>query len=329
MTKETNSDNALQSKKQGNSLTNRENDMGFGLNPSNLNEAIKICEYMAGSSIVPKSYQGNPQDILVAINFGSEVGLKPLQSLNSVAVVNGTPSLYGDAPLGLVKQAPDFEYILEDNEGFAFARDNVNGWEHLKNINKNDTSICVVKRAGQPPTVREFSKEDVATAKLGNVHKSYPKTMRKYRARSRALRDAFPDVLKGLQQAEINEETEVMIEKGIYDDLNVKDEVKQPTERESIDIDMNADSQEEPDTSGDISADNQPADITPEGREEMMHEISEKARQHWGKDKYYGKIKTSVTRINQEAGNMLDLSDPELQTLWEGIMNMKPETQEA
>lgn len=242
MNKQTNNIDELTTKKEdqkNDSLARRGGDEGFSLNPSNLKEALKICEWLSKSNLVPKQYQGKPADILVCINWGMEVGLKPLQALNSIAVVNGSPSLWGAAPLALVRQSPDFEWILEDNEAFAYARDKVNGWEHLKQKNPNETSICVVKRKGEPPLVREFSSEDVKQAGLGNVHKTYPKDMRKYRARSRALEAAFGDVLKGIKQAELEKENQQMIEEGHWDDLNLDNEIEQPTEdRQQIDIDQ-------------------------------------------------------------------------------------------
>src|SRR5699024_3003267 len=127
-----NNETALDKPAQGgNSLTKRETDIGFSLQPKNLSEALKVCEYLANSSLVPKQYQGKPSDILVCINWGLEVGLKPLQALNQIAVINGNPSMYGSAPLALVRNHPEFEFILEDNEAFAYARDHVKGWEHL------------------------------------------------------------------------------------------------------------------------------------------------------------------------------------------------------
>lgn len=212
---------------------------GFSLAPRNLKEAMKISEYLAQSNLVPKDYRGKPADILVCINHGLEVGLQPLQSLSNIAVINGRPTMWGSAPLALARQHPEFEFILEDNEAFAYARDKVNGWEHLKNKNPDDTSICVVKRKGQPPIVREFSKEDVKTAGLGNVHKSYPKDMRKYRARSRALEASFGDALRGIRQAELEKENEEM---GYYDDAP---KLEQPDQREELSFDDESDEPKE------------------------------------------------------------------------------------
>lgn len=298
-----NTETALEQQDQaGNSLTKRESNVGFSLEPKNLQEAMKICDYLASSSMVPKQYQGNPADILVAINFGQEVGLKPLQSLNSVAVVNGSPSLWGDAPLAMVKQHPDFQFILEDNEAFAYARDEVKGWGHLKDVDKDDTSICVVKREGEPPTVREFSKQDVKQAGLGNVHKSYPKIMRRYRARSQALKATFPDVLKGFEQAEIQKETEQMIEEGHYEDytdVTQYSKQDQPTADEREDVDIDATDTEEPDkqngsveTQPDSTNGSQQAEQSTDQEEydRVLANINNAGKEYWG-TKWFKKSK--------------------------------------
>jgi hypothetical protein len=209
---------------------------GWGLEPTNLTQALKMAEYLSNSDMIPKAYRGKPADILIAINHGAEFGLKPLQSLSNVAVINGNPSLWGDAPLALARRHPEFEWILEDNEAFAYARDNVKGWEHLKNVDPNTTSICVAKRKGQPPAVREFSAEDVKTAGLGNVHKSYPKDMRKRRARGRALEAVFSDSMIGLRQAEIEMENLKMVEEGYWEDVTEPDKPPKQIEKDREEI---------------------------------------------------------------------------------------------
>lgn len=308
-------DTALEKKSnEGNSLTKRENDVGFSLRPKNLNEALKVCEYLANSNLVPKQYRGNKEDILVCINWGLEVGLKPLQALNQIAVINGNPSMYGSAPLALVRNSPDFEFILEDNEAFAYARDNVKGWEHLSEKNPDDTSICVVKRKGEPPVVREFSKEDVAKAKLGNVHNTYPKDMRKYRARSRALEAAFGDVLRGIRQAELEEETNKMIEEGHYDDLNVRGEVKQPENRETVDIDAEdtADGPEKSQSKGQSSGPQQEPET--DDRESLKAEVNDLGKQALGKE-WYKESKAMAANLNEDAEGIHQLGIAELQEL--------------
>ena len=74
-----------------------------GFAPATLTEAIQFSEMLANSSMVPKAYQGKPQDILVCVQWGYEMGLPPMQALQAIAVINGKPSLWGDGLMALVQ----------------------------------------------------------------------------------------------------------------------------------------------------------------------------------------------------------------------------------
>ena len=150
---------------------------------------MKIANMLANSNFVPKTYRGFPGDILAAVQMGQEVGLKPMAALQGIAVINGRPSIWGDAMIGLVRQSPLCEYIKEE-----FNHDTM-------------TATCTAKRIGEPAQSREFSAHDAETAGLWTKPKPspwfhYPKVMLKHRARGFCLRDLFPDVLKGLSLGE-------------------------------------------------------------------------------------------------------------------------------
>lgn len=158
---------------------------GFGLVPRDMSEAMHLAEVLASSDLVPRDYQRKPGNILVAMQWGAEVGLKPLQALQNIAVINGRPALWGDAVVALVRGSGLLEYMQETAEG--------------------DTAVCVIKRKGQPEEVRTFSAADAKAAGLSGKSgpwTQYPARMRQMRARAFALRDAFADVLKGLAVAE-------------------------------------------------------------------------------------------------------------------------------
>lgn len=159
----------------------------FSLTPSNLQEAIKFAEIMAKSTIVPKDYQNKSGNILVAIQMGAELGLKPIQSLQNIAVINGRPSVFGDSLLALVQTSSVFEDIEETFD------------------EKTYTAYCCVKRKGHSKYTMSFSKEDAEKASLwgkSGPWTAYPKRMLQMRARGFALRDKFADVLGGLITAE-------------------------------------------------------------------------------------------------------------------------------
>lgn len=157
----------------------------FDLSPKSLEEAMKLAELLSDSTIVPKDYQGRPGNVLVAVQWGMEIGLKPMQAMQNIAVINGRPSLWGDAMLALVRSSPLCEYVYESDDG--------------------ETATCRVKRVGEDEQVRTFGMEDAKTAGLtgkAGPWSQYPKRMRQMRARGFALRDVFPDVLKGMASAE-------------------------------------------------------------------------------------------------------------------------------
>lgn len=249
---------------RANELPKKQEVNAFSRLPQTFEQAQKYCNYLASSTLVPKAYQGKPNDVFVAITWGQEVGLSAMNSLRNMAVINGRPSLWGDAPIALVRSSPKCEMLLEDNEAFAYARDHIPGWEHLKDKDPDSTSICVGKRVGEPPQAREFSVEDVKKANLGNVHKQYPKDMRKYKARSRLIDSLFADITNGLGQAEIakeqaeiyGEDTQPSNDNSIADDVMNELSAKKPTpEEEAEDAEFEEVPDEEEDTGPELASD--------------------------------------------------------------------------
>jgi len=157
--------------------------------PVNLTEAIALSKMIAGSDMVPKEYKGKAGNVLVAMQYGSEIGLAPLQALQSVAVINGRPCLWGDGALAVVQASPHYESHKEWIDGQGDAR----------------TAYCQIKRKGQEYHVSTFSVQDAKKAGLWGKPgpwQQYPDRMLKMRSRGFALRDRFADALKGIGIAE-------------------------------------------------------------------------------------------------------------------------------
>jgi RecT family len=158
-------------------------------------ELERWAERAARSDMVPKDFKGKPDNIIIAVQMGAELGLRPMQSLINIAVINGRPSVWGDAMLALCKMHPSYVSTEETISGEGDSR----------------VAKCVTIRRGEPPVVRTFSVADAKLAKLWNK-KGYngqdtpwvtnPDRMLQLRARGFALRDAFPDKLRGLISAE-------------------------------------------------------------------------------------------------------------------------------
>jgi len=157
----------------------------FDLSPRDFEEAWRMADYLAKSDMVPKDFKGKPDNCLVAIQWGAELGLKTMQAIQNIAVINGRPSLWGDVMLALVRASPLCEYVVETVT--------------------DQGATCKVKRRGEPEQSREFTVADATAAGLigkDGPWKLYRKRMLQMRARAWALRDVFTDVLKGLNMAE-------------------------------------------------------------------------------------------------------------------------------
>lgn len=166
---------------------------------STLDQALTVSKIIAESAFCPKAFFGKPGDILVALQYGQELGLKPMQALQNIAVINGKPQLWGDALLAVCMQSPNFEYI---NEEF---------------IEATKTAVCRVKRKGMPEVIRKFSESDAKRAKLWGKPgpwTDYPERQQGMRARTFALRDAFADVLRGVISVE--EGNDIPVERPNY-----------------------------------------------------------------------------------------------------------------
>jgi hypothetical protein len=184
--------------------TQSNNQVSFA--PRSLQEAFKFADMVLESGMAPKAYleifkdkQGEALQqacnqarsaVVVALQLGAELGLQPMQSLQCIANINGNPSVWGDGALGLVMSSGLLEKIKEDD---------------FETIKANKKAVCIVKRKGDPEEKKvTFSYEDAEKAGIftRGVWKTYPYRMAMMRARAFALRDKFPDVLKGLKIAE-------------------------------------------------------------------------------------------------------------------------------
>lgn len=191
--------------------------------PQNLTEITMLASMIAEADWAPKSYRlpvpklptgqrdrttpadempYSPAKIAVGIMHGMELNLKPIQALQAIAVINGMPSIYGDAALAVVRASG----LLLDFEEVPIMGDyTAAGEQRGETLTFKDVVIgyeCRAVRKGQEtPIVQRFTIVEARKAGLWGKEgpwTNYPQRMFQMRARSWCLRDAFPDVLKGL-----------------------------------------------------------------------------------------------------------------------------------
>lgn len=157
-----------------------------GIIPRNLDELKEIAETILKSGLAPTSMRSVEQ-ISIALMHGAELGLAPMQSLSKIAIINGRPSVWGDAIPALLL-----------SKGFEID-------EYFEGEGDNRAAICVVTRPTGAKIKRRFSVADAKQARLWGRQgpwQQYPDRMLQMRARSFASRDGAAEVLSGLYFAE-------------------------------------------------------------------------------------------------------------------------------
>jgi len=166
-----------------------------------LDEAYRFAQNIVHSGLAPYGVD-TPEKVLIAMQHGAELGLKPLQSLNHICVIHGKPAIYGKAAAALVVSHPQLEIFEEWFEGEE--------GDKAADFPDDFTAVCKVKRRniGQP-RVERFTVRDAKRAGLWMKKSSkgdsawvtHPKDMLRYKARARAL-VLFADILIGLPMYE-------------------------------------------------------------------------------------------------------------------------------
>lgn len=157
-----------------------------GLIPRSLEEIYKLSETIFKSGLAPNGTRSADQ-VAVSILHGLEVGLPPLQAVQKVAVINGRPSLWGDAVPALLWA-----------KGFKLN-------EYFDGDGEKQVAVCEIIRPDGQVIKRSFSVDDAKRARLWGKQgpwSQYPSRMLQMRARSFAARDGASECLSGLYLAE-------------------------------------------------------------------------------------------------------------------------------
>lgn len=160
-----------------------------------LDDLWRFANYISKSGFAPKAMEA-PETIVVAVQMGMEIGLSPMASMQNIAVINGRPSVWGDAVLAIVQNSGILEVFDE-----YFEQDGKRVDRAPSILTDGTVAVCRVKRQGRSPQTSSFGVVEAKRAGLCGKQgpwTQYPSRMLQLRARGFALRDSFPDFLKGL-----------------------------------------------------------------------------------------------------------------------------------
>lgn len=141
--------------------------------------AHQIATVLVGTAMVPEIYRRKPDDAAAAILYGAELGLNPIQSLQQVFVVHGSPAIYSRTMAALLR-----------SKGFRFQTD-------------GSTAESVTVTGTAPNGETETVTWDIERARRAGylTNKKYetdPQGMLYAKCLSEISRHLAPDVLLGM-----------------------------------------------------------------------------------------------------------------------------------
>lgn len=148
--------------------------------PGDFQELMKFSKVVAQSNLCPDHVKG-PEDVVMIVQQGQELGLSPMQALQGLHVIRGKVGLGADTMKAICESSGQVER-----------------WDYPT---LNDTEVeVVVQRAGREPYRTTWSKSRAEKAGLwsSDTYQSYPTEMLRHRADAEAARAVFPDLLLGL-----------------------------------------------------------------------------------------------------------------------------------
>lgn len=161
----------------------------------------RIAQAFHKSGLVPRGFD-SAEKVMVGMQFARELGLEPLSGLRNIAVVNGMPSLWGELPLKLAYQTREIKHIEE----FVIDKNYTKICLENKNLDVEPwAGVCRLRRGELPMVETTFTIDEARRAGLlekKSPWQTYPKIMLMRRARSQALKIAFPDAIGGAPIAE-------------------------------------------------------------------------------------------------------------------------------
>lgn len=173
-------------KESRNMVATLENGIYSSSDTFNLARAMAVD--LSKSTMIPTAYQNNYANCLVALEMANRTGQSPLQTMQSLDVIKGTPAWRGKALIGMINTSGKYDEDLH--------------FEYEENNGKNISCYAWTKKDGVVVKGTKYTLEMAEKAGLLKKDNSYwqkePDLMLAYRAVSRFCSLNCPEISLGL-----------------------------------------------------------------------------------------------------------------------------------
>lgn len=168
-------------------------DSSIFASPERFETAGKMAVSLSKSTIVPKEYQGNPSNGLIAIELANRLGVSPLMVMQNLYVVYGRPSWSAQYMIAMINSSGKYDFELQYDE-----KNDKDG--------KPYSCQCWTERNGRkvtgPEITMDMAKAEGWVNKNGSKWLTMPQMMLRYRAASFFGRMNCPELTMGIYTRE-------------------------------------------------------------------------------------------------------------------------------
>ena len=168
-------------------------DSGLYSSSDTLRVARNFALDLSKSTMIPMQYQNNYANCLVALEYANRTGQSPLQVMQSLDVIKGTPSWRGKALIGMINASGKYDEDLH----FSYGNDDKGEITSCYAWTKKNGTIV----EGIPYTMEKAKKEGLLDKNNSYWDKDHV-LMLTYRAVSRFASINCPEITLGLYTTE-------------------------------------------------------------------------------------------------------------------------------
>lgn len=159
------------------------NRLGMQTVPQTFNEQMHFAEVISqAKGMLPRAYEGNPANVLVAVQYGASLGIEPMAALQNIDVIQGTPTLSAKAVAALVRANGHKLWMTEDEQ--------------------NMSATCTIVRNDDKEHPVTVTRDKAWAQRMGLLtkdnYKKQPTTMLMWRAVTACANRACPELFLGL-----------------------------------------------------------------------------------------------------------------------------------
>jgi hypothetical protein len=154
--------------------------------------AQRVAKMLCTSALIPKEFQGNIQNTMIALEMANRIGASPLAVMQNLYIVHGKPSWSSTFIIAAINSSQRFEPLRFDVTGEGESLRCV-AWTTEKGKDQ---------RIEGPPVTMKMAKAEGWVDKNGSKWKTMPELMIRYRAAAFFGRLYTPEIMMGMQTKE-------------------------------------------------------------------------------------------------------------------------------